>query len=129
MDILTRHRTVGTSLVVQVLSPVGPDHRAARTREIDRLVGAYAPTVLVIELLPEAATTAAVSAVLRLQRHGGELRIPVAVATRVGAVRHLIRANSPSMPVHAEVGDALWAARILGAVVDEAGGTVSAELP
>ncbi|MFD3872859.1 hypothetical protein [Streptomyces sp. NPDC058623] len=114
-------------IVVQILAPVGPDRRADLTREIDLLIGAYRPAALVIELLPEAATTAAVSAVLRLQRHGGELRIPVAVATRVGAVRHLIRANSPSLPVHAAVGDALWVTRIMGAVEREDGGNVSIE--
>lgn len=58
-----------------------------------------------------AATAAAVSVVLRLYHHHAGNGIVMAVATPSAAVRYLIKANQPSLPVHTDTTDALRTVR------------------
>ncbi|MFE5627358.1 hypothetical protein ACFQ8S_35500 [Streptomyces virginiae] len=53
------------------------------------------------------------SVVLRTYRHWAKAGIPMAVATPPAAVRYLIRANQPALPVHTDTENALRAVRAL----------------
>ncbi|MFC9816995.1 hypothetical protein ACFVJM_33600 [Streptomyces virginiae] len=113
MDLLSRLRLEDNLLVISVLDPVTTESRAVLSREIELLLAEHRPAGLVIALGPQAGTTAAVSTVLRVWRHCAVEGVPVAVATPVPAVRHLIQANQPSLPIHTHTNGALRAARAL----------------
>ncbi|MFJ9598270.1 hypothetical protein ACIRS3_36700 [Streptomyces virginiae] len=51
--------------------------------------------------------------ILRTYRHWATAGVPMAVATPPAAVRYLIRANQPALPVHTDTDDALSAVRTL----------------
>ncbi|MER7760741.1 hypothetical protein [Streptomyces sp. NPDC097619] len=98
-------------LVITVHDPVTTDQRAALTDDLHTLITSHAPAGVVISLTPRAGTTPAASVVLRLSQHCARAGLPLAVATPAPAVRRLINANQPSLPVHGHTDDALQAAR------------------
>ncbi|MFE5678671.1 hypothetical protein ACFQ7B_12040 [Streptomyces erythrochromogenes] len=111
MELHSRLLLEDNILVATVHEPVGTEQRAALAGEIDRLIDEHRPTGLVAALGPDAATAAAVSVVLRLYRHHAGSGIVMAVATPPAAVRYLIKANQPSLPVHTDTTDALGTVR------------------
>ncbi|MGW6981109.1 hypothetical protein ACWGE1_16910 [Streptomyces sp. NPDC054932] len=107
MELHSRLLLEDNILVATAHEPVGTEQRAALAGEIDRLIDEHRPAGLVAALGPAAATAAAVSVVLRLYRHHASNGIVIAVATPPAAVRYLIKANQPSLPVHTDTTDAL----------------------
>ncbi|MFE7187066.1 hypothetical protein [Streptomyces erythrochromogenes] len=113
MELLSRLRLEDNLLVISVHDPATTESRAVLSREIELLLAEHRPAGLVIALEPQAGTAAAVSTVLRVWRRCADEGLPVTVATQVPAVRHLIHANQPSLPVHTHTDGALRAARTL----------------
>ncbi|MER7759696.1 STAS domain-containing protein [Streptomyces sp. NPDC097619] len=111
MEFTSRLQLAADTLVVTVHEPVATDRRAGLTQDIHDLITEHRPTAVVFELTPTASTTTAVSVILRLARHCDATGTRLAVATPVPAIRHLINANQPALPVHAHVHDALTATR------------------
>ncbi|MER7765232.1 hypothetical protein [Streptomyces sp. NPDC097619] len=111
MEFTSRLQLEADTLVVSVHEPVATDRRAGLTQDIHELITEHRPIAVVVVLGPTASTTTAVSVILRLARHCDTNGIRLAVATPVPAVRHLINANQPALPVHAHTVDALAATR------------------
>jgi hypothetical protein len=110
--ILTHHTFNGHDLIVTLCTPVTLHQRTAWLAQTEELLESLRPACLVIELPVAAATAAAVSAVLRAHHVCARRTVAMAVATLSASACHLLRSNSPSLPVHGHVGDALRAAHI-----------------
>ncbi|MGW2117392.1 hypothetical protein [Streptomyces zhihengii] len=100
-------------LVISLPADVGIGDRSALSTGIARLVGAYAPAPVVVELDTPAVAAAAVSAVVRAHRMCARLGVPMCVATSGAAARRLIQANSDTsgtpLGVHATTAEAVAA--------------------
>ncbi|MFH7598039.1 hypothetical protein WDV06_23500 [Streptomyces racemochromogenes] len=113
MDLRSRLLVEDNMLLLTLEEPVGTEQRAALAQAVDQLVDEHRPAGLVLTLGAAAGTAATVSVVLRAYRHWAAAGLPMAVATPQAAVRYLIRANQPALPVHAPTHDALRAVRAL----------------
>ncbi|MFE5488904.1 hypothetical protein ACFQ8S_02805 [Streptomyces virginiae] len=113
MNLRSRLQIEDNLLLITLDEPIGTEQRAALAQAVDQLVGEHRPAGLVFTLGPAAGSAAAVSVILRTYRHWARIGIPMAVATPPAAVRYLIRANQPALPVHTDTEDALSAIRAL----------------
>ncbi|MFE5488950.1 hypothetical protein ACFQ7Z_03120 [Streptomyces virginiae] len=113
MRLCSRLQIEDNLLLITLDEPIGTEQRAALAQAVDQLVDEHRPTGLVFILGPAAGTAAAVSVILRTYRHWAKIGIPMAVATPPAAVRYLIRANQPALPVHTDTDAALSAVRAL----------------
>ncbi|WP_328738302.1 hypothetical protein OHA91_00925 [Streptomyces erythrochromogenes] len=111
MRLCSRLQTEDNLLLITLNEPIGTEQRAALAQAVDQLVGEHRPAGLVFTLGPVAGTAAVVSVILRTYRHRAKTGLPMAVATPPAAVRYLIRANQPALPVHTDTDDALSAVR------------------
>lgn len=113
MELNSRLLIEDNLLLISVHEPVTTEHRADLARAIDQLLAEHHPCGLVIELGPASGTAAAISVILRHYRHSTAAGVPLAVATAPAAVRYLIKANQPSLPVHADTDTAVRTVRAL----------------
>ncbi|WP_284574104.1 helix-turn-helix transcriptional regulator [Streptomyces sp. 2P-4] len=98
-------------LVLTLWSPPDPDRRSRLVQHVRSLLDEHRPDCVVVELPPAAATASAVATVLTLHRHCTARQVPLAVAAGRSETRRLIRAVQPTVPVLAEVPEALEQAR------------------
>jgi hypothetical protein len=87
-------------LVIRVDSDPGTDGRAELVTEIDGLVRAYRPAPVVIILEDQAATGAALSAVLLVHRTCIALGVLLSVVTSSAPARRVLEANADSVGSH-----------------------------
>ncbi|MFJ3877131.1 hypothetical protein ACIPW5_06700 [Streptomyces sp. NPDC090077] len=113
MELQSRLLAEDNVLLVTLHTPATTAQRALLAREIGLLAREHRPDALVIALGQAAGTPAAISVILRIHRYHLTTGIPFAAASRVPAVRHLLNANQPSLPVHANTNTALRTVRTL----------------
>ncbi|GAA2447656.1 hypothetical protein ACIBAI_16735 [Streptomyces sp. NPDC051041] len=98
-------------LVVTVDQDPGIGGRAELSTRITQLVGAHAPTPVVIVLGEAASSDAAVSAVLRAHRLCARLGVLMSVVAHSAPIRRLLEGNAddlcPRLVVHARVDTAI----------------------
>ncbi|MEU1281421.1 hypothetical protein [Streptomyces sp. NPDC005805] len=100
-------------LVITLTTDVDISERSGVCAGIARLVGAYAPLPVVVDLAMPVVGPAAVSAVVRAHRECVRLGVPMCAATAGAAARRLLRANVDTsdvpLGVYARAGDAVTA--------------------
>ncbi|MEU1040606.1 hypothetical protein ACFYP4_21860 [Streptomyces sp. NPDC005551] len=108
------HTIEGGVLVIRLRSDPDTDERAALALAISDLVHTYRQYPVVITLDGEAATSAAVSAVIRAHHMCNHLGVVMSVATDSAPARRLLEANADTggtrMVIHARVDTAITAA-------------------